>query len=183
MDHLNDFQEFRNPKVGWNVLADIPVWVAPRASLLTTLMWAVALPFFAYYFWSYWKLARSGYKVSPQKVTLYAVTGLVSLIAWGYNSFGQAFLIMNFFHAWQYFAIVWWSENKNLSERFGVAKLKFGKPLTFLVVFGTVGAYGVWSYYTTSDPSAVLAITLVVSIMHFWYDGFIWSVRKKQVPT
>ena len=22
---------------------------------------------------------------------------------------------------------------------------------------------------------------LVVSIMHFWYDGFIWSVQKRQV--
>jgi hypothetical protein len=25
------------------------------------------------------------------------------------------------------------------------------------------------------------AATIVVSIMHFWYDGFIWSVSKRQV--
>ncbi len=25
------------------------------------------------------------------------------------------------------------------------------------------------------------AIMLVVSLVHFWYDGFIWSVRKSQV--
>jgi hypothetical protein len=33
------------------------------------------------------------------------------------------------------------------------------------------------------DPSVhwLGAITLIVSIMHFWYDGFIWSVRKQQV--
>lgn len=182
MDHLNDFREFGHPKVGWNRLAAIPVWVAPRADTLTYGVLAIGLPFFAYYLWSYWRLYKDGYKVSLQKVTLYTVTGVVSLVAWGYNSFGQAFLIMNFFHAWQYFAIVWWSENKNLSERFGVAHLKLGKPITFLLVFGSVGLYGVWSYGDSGDPSAVLAVTLVVSIMHFWYDGFIWSVRKKQVP-
>jgi hypothetical protein len=25
------------------------------------------------------------------------------------------------------------------------------------------------------------AITLVVSILHFWYDGFIWSVRARRI--
>ena len=28
---------------------------------------------------------------------------------------------------------------------------------------------------------AVVAVAAVVSIMHFWYDGFVWSVRKQQV--
>ena len=27
----------------------------------------------------------------------------------------------------------------------------------------------------------MLNMVVVISIMHFWYDGFIWSVRKKQV--
>lgn len=27
----------------------------------------------------------------------------------------------------------------------------------------------------------VVAVSHVVSIMHFWYDGFVWSVRKRQV--
>ncbi len=55
-------------------------------------------------------------------------TGLVSIYTWGFNTWGEAFFIMNVFHAVQYFGIV-----------------------------------------------------LVMSIMHFWYDGFIWSVQKKQV--
>ena len=28
---------------------------------------------------------------------------------------------------------------------------------------------------------AISAIALGVSILHFWYDGFIWSVRRKEV--
>jgi hypothetical protein len=28
--------------------------------------------------------------------------------------------------------------------------------------------------------SKALAATLTVSLLHFWYDGFIWSVRKNQ---
>ena len=183
MDHLVDFEEFRQPEVGWNLFADIPVWVAPRATYLTHGVVLIAVPFFSYYFWSYWKLYKSGYTISPQKLTLYTVTGLVSLAAWGFNSFGQAFLIMNFFHALQYFAIVWWSENKNLSQRFGVATLKLGKPITFILVFGSSTLFAIWSYHAPHSRSALLALTLVVSIMHFWYDGFIWSVRKKQVPS
>ncbi len=181
MDHLSEFRGFDRPEVGWTTLASIPIWVAPRRTELHQVVMALAIPFLLYYGWAYWRLYKNGYKVSLQKVTLYVVTGLVSLLAWGYNSFGQAFLIMNFFHAWQYFAIVWWSENKNLSERFGVAHLRFGKPLTFIIVFGIVTLYAVWSYRDPGKNTAALAVTLVVSIMHFWYDGFIWSVRKKQI--
>ncbi len=181
MDHLEEFRSFARPEVGWTALASIPIWVAPRRGELHLLVMSIAIPFLLYYVWAYWRLFRSGYNVSVQKVTLYVVTGLVSLLAWGYNSLGQAFLIMNFFHAWQYFAIVWWSENKNLSERFGVAHLRFGKAVTFVIVFGAVTLYAVWTYPDPGKNTALLALTLVVSIMHFWYDGFIWSVRKKQI--
>lgn len=181
MDHLEDFQGFARPEVGWSRLAELPLWVAPRRTELHQMVMAVAIPFLLYYLWAYWRLHRSGYRISVQKVTLYVVTGIVSLLAWGFNSFGQAFLIMNFFHAWQYFAIVWWSENDNLRQRFGVAHLRFGKALTFLIVFGVVTLYALWSYQDPGRDTAVLAVTLVVSIMHFWYDGFIWSVRKGQI--
>ena len=26
-----------------------------------------------------------------------------------------------------------------------------------------------------------VAFALVVTLMHFWYDGFIWSVRRREV--
>ncbi len=182
MDHLNEFKEFAKPEVHWMFFASVPAWVAPRATYFTYFVLAIALPFLFYFVWSYWKLHKQGYKISPQKVTLYVVTSIVSVVAWGFNSFGQAFLIMNFFHAWQYFAIVWWSENKNITQVLGVSKLRFGKGLTFFIVFGTAIGYGLWTSSFNGRQPALFAITMVVSIMHFWYDGFIWSVRKKQIP-
>lgn len=182
MDHLNDFREFDNPRIHWTFFSGIPAWVAPRSAYLTRVVFLIAVPFLVYYVWSYWRFYREGYKISHQKVTLYVVTALVSIASWGFNSFGQAFLIMNFFHAWQYFAIVWWSENKNLTEILGVSKFRLGKGLTFVIVFGSALIYGWWSNIFNGQKSALFAATLVVSIMHFWYDGFIWSVRKKQIP-
>jgi hypothetical protein len=32
-----------------------------------------------------------------------------------------------------------------------------------------------------SDRTALWALTMVVSLMHFWYDAFVWSVRKSQI--
>jgi hypothetical protein len=182
MDHVNDFREFAEPNVGWTTLANIPIWVQPHKSDLRHAVLAIAIPFLIWYLLGYWRLHKQGYKVSPQKLALYLVTSLVSVFAWGTNSWGQAFLIMNFFHAWQYFGIVWWSENKNLSERFGVSELRYGKAVTFSVVFGSVFLFALLTYKDPGKTTALLAFTLVVSIMHFWYDGFIWSVRKKQVP-
>ena len=35
---------------------------------------------------------------------------------------------------------------------------------------------------TDADASAWLfSLFIVISLMHFWYDGFVWSVRRKQV--
>ena len=86
---------------------------------------------------------------------------------------------MNFFHALQYFAIVWVKENRNISSLFRMPESTQGKwsalCLYLLLAFG----YGFW--IEVSDNHAIYCLALVVSIMHFWYDGFIWSVRKKQV--
>ena len=43
------------------------------------------------------------------------------------------------------------------------------------------GKWTIWAEVSDGENHLVLSCILVVSIMHFWYDGFIWSVRKKQV--
>ena len=88
---------------------------------------------------------------------------------------------MNFFHALQYFAIVWWSEKKNIQSLFGLSKISWGKPLAFALFIGVALAYGLWAETGDMSNDFVFNAVMVVSIMHFWYDGFIWSVRKKQV--
>ena len=122
-----------------------------------------------------------GYQVSWPITWLYASTGLTSIYTWGFNSYGEAFFIMNRLHTVQYFALVWCSEKRNLMERFGLANRPFALPITFALFIGVAASYGYSVEWLDGDITQLLAITLTVSLMHFWYDGFIWPVRKQLV--
>jgi len=138
---------------------------------------ALGVPGVLAYVWHYWRLARSGYRVPVPKVVLFASTAVCSIAAWGFGSFGEAFLIMNFFHAWQYFALVWWAEKVSLSTLLGGSR-----PLALgLLLTATLG-YGLWRAWEPWHTRVTIAFGNVISLMHFWYDGFIWSVRRRQVP-
>ena len=42
--------------------------------------------------------------------------------------------------------------------------------------------YGLLAESADGDSSSWLfSLFMLVSLMHFWYDGFIWSVARKQV--
>ncbi len=178
MDHVEDFEDF--DEVGSIFFSSIPVLVESNRQYFTWTILGLGLPFLGYYVFAYWRLQQKGYRVSPQKVLLLVSTGLVSIYTWGFNTFGEAFFIMNFFHAWQYFALVWWSERKNLVSVAHVQNVSWGMPLIF-VIFLSVGlGYGLWAEMLNTNSAVFFNLAIVVSIMHFWYDGFIWSVRKKQ---
>ena len=40
---------------------------------------------------------------------------------------------------------------------------------------------GFWAETSDADKFLLFNLVMVVAIMHFWYDGFIWSVRKGQI--
>jgi hypothetical protein len=151
-------------------------------------LWVIAPAYLAYYAWHTWRRLRAGEVLSWQKYALFASTGVTAVWAWGFNPFGQALLIVNVFHAVQYFAIVWWSERKNLGTLLGVSATRLAPLLSALLLVFVGAFYGFW-IASASDVWAttvwakrfVLALTNTVAILHFWYDGFIWSVRKKDV--
>lgn len=175
IDHFGDFQEFE--QVGSAFFVSIPAFMEGNQRYFT---WAVVIGgtcFLVYYLYAYARLYRQGHQVSLPKVYLLASTGAVSIYTWGFNTWGGAFFIMNFFHALQYFGIVWAMEKKSIKRIFGVEQSG-----TALVLFITSAA--VYGYFVQAvDPNihVLWSIVLTVSIMHFWYDGFIWSVQKKQV--
>ncbi len=179
MDHVNDFEEFRD--VNSPFFAAIPAFVESNRRFLTWGALGLGIPFLAYYVFAYWRLHQQGYSISYQKVVLLVTTGLVSIYTWGFNTFGEAFFIMNFFHAWQYFAIVWWSERKNLQRRAHLESKSWGKAILLLAFLAIAFGYGFWAETLDTAHPVFFNLVIVVSIMHFWYDGFIWSVRKKQV--
>jgi len=148
-------------------------------------MWAViafGVPFVALYLWSYWRAARAGWRVSWQKVALYASTALCSVWAWGFNPFGEAFVIMNVFHALQYFAIVWWREQGTMMRVFRLPTAKrAAKPAALMIFLISVFAYGFVADTLPIHSQWFVAAVMCVAIMHFWYDSFVWSVRRQDV--
>jgi hypothetical protein len=184
MAHTRDFQDYE--AVNAMLFAHMGDYIDSKQRYLQFVVMAFGIPFIGYYLWSYWRYHKQGYKISPQKVVLLASTAAVSIYTWGFNTFGQAFFIMNFFHAFQYFGIVWWSEKKTMMNLFQLQNVAWGKWATLALFLGIAGAYGFWAQVADSGTMASgldlgWNAVIVVALMHFWYDGFIWSVRKSQV--
>lgn len=182
-DSFDDWSRFG--EVGLPALMNFPGWALQHQMWLTVPILVVGGLYVVFYIYSYWRLAQRGYRVSKQKVATWVTLVVVSVYTFGFNTFGVAFIVMECFHSWQYFATVWWSEKNTCKQAFHVEKLPFGKTpagtvLTFVLMFGIALAFGAWtSVFGTTH--AEFSLFLVVELMHYWYDGFIWSVRKKQV--
>ena len=167
---------------GWSdlFLQRSPAFLEKHQSYLAAAVLAIGVPFIAYYLYSYYRFQQQGYRVSWQKVWLLIITSTVSIYCWGFRSFIDAFWVMNFFHALQYFAIVGYAEQKNLTELFRLNSFSYGWVLALFWVVTFCLIFGLWSeFFVSGNWSMSLVVT--TSIMHFWYDGFIWSVKKKQV--
>jgi hypothetical protein len=184
MLHTKDFRAFTAVKSPFfSTLGDR---IDAGQTVMTPFLVVVGVPFLIYYVACYVRFRRQGYNVSMQKVALLTATGFCSIYTWGFNSFGEAFFIMNFFHAFQYFGLVWWSEKKHMKSLFRLERIGGASVLTLLLFLAVTFGYGFWA--TVFDTETVGTrvdvawnIAIVVAIMHFWYDGFIWSVRKSQV--
>jgi hypothetical protein len=49
------------------------------------------------------------------------------------------------------------------------------------LLLGTGLAYSLVAGLYSGGNSWIVGAFLVVSLMHFWYDGFIWSARRNQI--
>lgn len=80
------------------------------------------------YIYSYRRLANQGHSISSLKIFLYVSTGAGSIYTWGFNTWGEAFFIMNLFHAIQYFGLVWIKETKQMMKMFRLDGMRgFGR--------------------------------------------------------
>ncbi len=158
-----------------------PDFLKQHQGTMAAIILAVGVPFVLYYLYSYYRLAQQGYRVSWQKVWLMIITSTVSIYCWGFRSFIDAFWVMNFFHALQYFAIVIFTEKRNLARFFRIEWFAYGWALAAFWVISVSLLYGLWAGYCAEEDGWSMSLVVTTSIMHFWYDGFIWSVNKKQV--
>lgn len=179
--HLDSLHSLED--VGMYALSTVPSDVLDHAVLVRWITIAICAVCIAIYMIGYWRLARRGYKVSPQKIVLMSSTAMASVIAWGFNPAAIAYAAMNLFHAIQYFGILYAREGKSLSTTFKVDRLPAAlRPWTICaILLLPTAAYGIWEFYASPGWDMVFALIVTVTVMHYWYDGFIWSVRKKQV--
>jgi len=179
MAHMEDFGEFED--LGHVLFLYVPSFVHSKQAYLSWTIVGGGTLFLGYYVLAYGRLIAQGYRVSPLKIFLLVSTGAVSIYSWGFNTWGEAFLIMNVFHAVQYFGLVWAHEHGNMIDVFRLAGRRYAKPITLMLFVVITGLYGYFVKATTSEVRVIWSITTTVSLMHFWYDGFIWSVRKGQI--
>jgi len=152
------------------LFTDLPYEVARYQSLLQNVVMGTSLLIVSYYVYTQIQLSRNGYKPSLLKLTFFGGTAVSSVFAWGFNSFGMGFLIANVFHAVQYFALIWVEEEKTLTGVFG------RRPSPRLILYLSIPL--ILGLLSISLDSHFARTTLMVcALMHFWWDGFIWSVR------
>jgi hypothetical protein len=179
---LDVFGEFS--RVGWSVPKETAMRLVDWQASIAAVVLIAGTAFVAYYIGVYSKWAKTGvYRVSTQKIAVLVTTGATSILAWGFMPPFKAFFVANFFHALQYFAIVWALEKKTIGGLFRLEGRRHGRLATLavflLVIFGVGVARKLFG--TRTGLRTALCAGTVCSLMHFWYDGFVWSVRKKQV--
>ncbi len=177
--HFQIFDTFE--QVGARSLASVPARMQASHGAIARAVLALGAGYLVLYVLGYAILVRRGHRLNVPKVFLLSTTGLVSIWAWGFNPWGQAFFIMNAFHAVQYLALVWWSEGRRLEGALRMDRSRPRRASFALAFFGGVLAYGLWAEIVPNDDRLRWSIVQTVALMHFYYDGFIWSVRKKDI--
>ncbi|MEZ4266846.1 MAG: hypothetical protein R3F39_10745 [Myxococcota bacterium] len=158
-------------------------WLHVAANYAAHLRWpliAFAGAYTLFYVASYLRLSTRGYRIAPAKLALYASTGAANILALTYFSILDGAIIGNLYHATMYVALVWFSERKNVTSSLSLDRRPFGALLAFVLVLGTAAAFA-WLRLDTMQVSWLVAFWLMTSLAHFWFDSFIWSVRRQEV--
>ncbi len=168
--------------LGWALPARALESIAAHQVWLALAVIAAGALFLLHYAIAYRALQRGGHRISRQKIGFLCSVGFTSILAWGFLPPLEAFFVANLFHNLQYLGIVWWAENANIRRVFRLSDLRGGRGVALVAWLGSLVLLSVW--YETGTRSALrpaVALVLVVTLLHFWYDGFIWSVRKREV--
>jgi hypothetical protein len=140
---------------------------------LAILSYAVVLAWAAI---DYARAMRDGYRLPAHKLATLLATGAVSILAWGFSPPLIALAAINLYHAVQYFALVWLKEGARMT---GLGRTQRRAAIVFALA---CAAFGIGYAIVGTGPATLwLAPFVACSLLHFWYDGFIWSVRRQQV--
>ncbi len=141
-----------------------------------------SLLYAAFYVYKYVGFVRNGYRISGAKVALYASTFFAAIYGVTCHTLVGIAVLTNISHAVQYIAIVWLTERNNLQTRLSLASFKAGALITLFILLSSSGGI---AYMRASGVGLpwFAGVWTTLTLMHFWYDGFIWSVRRSEVRT
>lgn len=174
-EHLKESLDAFPTFSGW-----VELWLEHR-NFIAIVLATLGVGFVAAYLRYFGKaMARGEYRFPKEKLILYASTFPVSLYAWGWNPAGQAFVIMNLFHAVQYFALIAYTERENVARKMGVSAVM---AASIVIVSAFLLACSVDLGWMLAERGSLVhrtlwSLSLTVALFHFWSDGFIWSVRR-----
>ena len=177
--HMASFKAFA--PLGWTGIASLPSLAEANVAYVreaAVALWQAIVGWAAF---AYRAAFARGYRMPVHTLATIASAGLVSIAAWGFTNPVAAFAIINLFHAVQYFALVCLKEGKRIhagTARIGGDRLRrrasLAVFLTLCLGFGIAYQYG-------QGLRWLGGLFVACSLLHFWYDSFVWSVRKKQV--
>ena len=174
--HLATLEAF--DRIGWSMLASLPGFADGHAGLIREAAIAAWLAIIAWAAFDYRAAMARGYRLPVHKLALIGSAGLVSIAAWGLSSPVIAFAIINLFHAVQYFALVWLKEGGRIQAAARTGSTR--RPLALILFLGLCAGFG-FAYQYFQALRWLAGLFVACSLLHFWYDSFVWSVRKKQV--
>jgi hypothetical protein len=175
LTHINSLHALEKAGLHW--LATLPGVIEHEHAAIRLIgigAWAATI---AWALLAYRRAHAAGYRMPAHKAALTLSTGLVSLFAWGFSSPLVAFASINLYHAIQYFALVWLKEGDRMSGH-----LRRSAPQALLIFLSLCALIGI-SYWAAPKAGLpwIMAPFIACSLLHFWYDSFVWSVTKKQV--
>jgi hypothetical protein len=159
----------------------LPAMAALWSPMITRLTLVASVGFLAWYLYSYYLLSKRGYRVSGLKIALIICTGVAQVVGHGLDPEGQGRFITVVFHYWQYFAIMWVLEGPALTRSLRLNEVPGGRALAAIVFLAVPLAGGIGLSGLPLQGPWGLSAVMLLSFLHFWYDGFMWSVRKKMV--
>ena len=177
---LADLESFQ--LVGWDAPGRALAWIAERDVWIRYAVLVSGGAYAAYYAVAISRLRERGYRLPLQKAALLASVATSSIVAWGFLPPLEAFVVSNLFHGLQYFGIVWFSECENLGRVARLPGTGAGRAATFALFAGAIVAAAVFHESVQPDDLRwILPVPVVISLMHFWWDGFVWSVQRREV--
>lgn len=134
-----------------------------------------------FYIQTYRGICKRGYQFSKAKLGLFAVTGITTILTASFFTVADGIFFGNIYHALQYVFIVFVSERANLSNITGLKQNQKAVALIFFMVIVPFMFVFAGLRQMTSTVPYLAAFWLLTSLLHFWFDGFIWSVRKQDI--